>query len=175
MKKITSILLSLLLAAASATMLFGCGDDDKKPADTTAATTVESDAEEETSAESTAPIENVPELEPNPVIAAYIEAHRDELITALETSVTSGSGLTCKSDIKAVGSGFVADILINELSYLDPATKKNLQSSYDALGSVFEKSLKDIQVSLPELSYFKLNVCDKNGDVIAVVLAGEEK
>ncbi len=175
MKKITSIILAFLLAAASAVMLFGCGDDAKKTDTTTAVEeSYDTDTEAESDAETTAPAEEpAPVL--NPVVAAYIEANKAGIIAAIEPKVTSSSGLTCVSDIEAVGSGFVMNTRINELSYVDPATKKTLQDSYNALRNVFEAYLKEQQVVVPEFAFAKINVCDRNGDVLATILAGEVK
>lgn len=167
MKKTISLLLSLLMIFASSTMLFGCEKDKAYVSDPS--TFIESVSE------TTAPPETEFSAEPNPAVAAYLEANKESIISTFESSVASSSGLTCQAEAEVIGSGFVVTFRINELSYIGPDAKKQLQTSYDGLNSVFEASLKAMQLEIPELAYFKLNVCDRNGDLIAVILAGEEK
>ena len=169
MKKTISLLLSLILAASSASMLSGCEEDKAYTSDPDSF--IESVSETET----TAPPETEFYAEPNPAVAAYLEANKEAVISTLGANVASSSGLTYQAEAEVIGSGFVVTFRINELSYIGLDAKNQLQTSYNGLGSVFEASLKTMQSEIPELAYFKLIVCDKNGDLIATILAGEEK
>ncbi|MBE6729389.1 MAG: hypothetical protein E7568_04050 [Ruminococcaceae bacterium] len=104
-------------------------------------------------------------------VAAYVEKNRDELVSTMEESFGESSGMTCSSTIKAEGTGFVMEIRINELDNIPEDTKANLQTTYDGMNSTFVSSLETMQKELPELSYFKINVCEKDGDLLATILA----
>lgn len=105
-------------------------------------------------------------------VAEYIELYSDDIISSFEESFAATSGMTCKSDLKIVGNGFILDICINELENLDDATKQTLQDTYDSMDSTFEASLADMQTAIPGLEYYTVNVCDKNGDLLASVNVG---
>lgn len=108
------------------------------------------------------------------IVADYVDEHGSELIEGLESSFSGSSGLTCESSIKAKGCGFILDIDINELVDVDDETKELLQSTYDDMNGTFEDALKKMQKDLPELEYFTVNVCDRDGEVLAVVTAGND-
>ncbi|MBQ7340874.1 MAG: hypothetical protein IJW41_05185 [Oscillospiraceae bacterium] len=110
----------------------------------------------------------------NSKIAAYIEANKADLVSSMESSFATSSGMTCTSDIKVEGMGFVMTININELDEVDAATKDLLQETYDAMDSVFESALETMQKDLPEIEYFEVVVCEVDGDVLATVTAGNK-
>ncbi len=101
-------------------------------------------------------------------VEKYINENKAELISSFESSFES-SGLTCDTDIYAEGNGMVIDVKINEFDDLDSATKDLLQETYDSMGSVFDAALEEMQKELPELESLKINVCEKDGDVAAVI------
>lgn len=98
----------------------------------------------------------------------YINDHKTELITSFESSF-EGSGATCETDVRAEGNTMVFDVRINEFDNLDDATKTLLQQTYDGMSSVFDSALKEMQKELPELEGLTINVCEKDGDVAAVI------
>lgn len=106
-------------------------------------------------------------------VADYISDNEDYLIKSFEGSITA-SGLTCKTKIAAEGTGFVINVRINELEDLDDETKDALQETYDGMKSTFESSLELMQKDLPEITYYTVQVCDKNGDLCATVTAGKK-
>ena len=120
--------------------------------------------------EPTAP--SVP-VEPNEAILAYVEANREDMISTMEYTFATSSGLTCTSDIEVIGNGFVIYIYINELSNVDQYTKNQLQAAYDQMGEYFNTLLEMLQHELPEVEYFDVWVCDVNHDVLAIIHAGE--
>ena len=81
--------------------------------------------------------------------------------------------MTCKSTIEAVGSGIVISININELEDVPQETKDAMQSAYDQMNSTFEGLLQQLQQEAPEVTYLKISVCEKDGDVLAVIQAGK--
>ena len=110
----------------------------------------------------------------NAKIAEYIEKNEDDLIEGFESSFASSSGMTCSSSIKVEGMGFIIKININELENVESSIKAQLQSTYDSMDSTFEPLLEQMQEELPELEYFEIDVCDKNGDLLATVIAGDK-
>ncbi len=194
MKKITALLLALLMLFVFA----ACGetdkddDDDKKKDDETIETTLAEGTEDVTSDSGTYEPEVVPPLssddpvidEPvidEPVVetpstdaqkvASYISLHEQELIDTFESAFT-GSGMTCSTTLETEGTGFILTVKINELENLTADQKATLQSTYDAAAATFEASLTTMQMDLPELTYFKVLVCEKDGDLIATISAG---
>ena len=109
----------------------------------------------------------------NDSIVQYVEEYGDELLESLESSFATASGLTCTSSIKVVGTGFVINININELSDVSDEQKEQLQQNYDMMSSTFDGMLEDLQAELPALTYFTINVCDKAGNVLATIEAGK--
>ena len=101
-------------------------------------------------------------------VEQYINDHKTELITSFESSF-EGSGATCETDISAQGNVMVIDIRVNEFDNLDDATKTLLQQTYDSMSSVFDSALAEMRKELPELEGLKINVCEKDGDVAAVI------
>ena len=82
--------------------------------------------------------------------------------------------MTCTSDIKVEGMGFVISININELDEIDDATKAVLQQTYDAMGDTFNASLDTMKTELASLEYYQVLVCEKDGDVLATITAGNK-
>ena len=106
-------------------------------------------------------------------VAKYVEDNREELVSSMEASFATSSGMTCESDIEAIDAGFVITIKINELDDVPDETKELLQDTYDSMNATFEGMLDDFKKEVPELEYFTINVCDKDGEVLAVVTAGK--
>ena len=100
-------------------------------------------------------------------VREYVDKHGADLCTIMEQSITQGSGMTCTSKIKAVGSTIVFDININELDNLTAAQRSEIQANYDAQSSSMSSALKQMQTELPELSGMTINVCEGDGDFIA--------
>ena len=176
-------LLALLLALALMLTFVACGnndddddDDDKKPKTSDAADKdddkdsdkdTDEDKDEDKDDEDSSASKN----DNTAAIEEYVEENRTALIAELEQSL-SDSGLTCETDIEAVGAGFVVYININELEDVDDDTKAGLQEVYDTMQDTFELLLETMQTELPELEYFTYVVGDKNGEVLATVTAG---
>ena len=104
-------------------------------------------------------------------IEKYVEENKSELLESMESSFATSSGMTCTSTIKVEGRGFVMQININEMENIDAETKALLQEIYDGMGDVFKGALEQMQSELPELEYFKVLVCEKDGDVLATIEA----
>ncbi len=107
-------------------------------------------------------------------IADYVENNRDEIIAGFNQGFGTTSELTCTVSVYAEGRGIVVTACINEYDNLSDEVKNNIQSVYDGMGDVFGSSLDMIQVELPEVEFLKINVCEKDGDIIAVVMAQDE-
>ena len=106
-------------------------------------------------------------------IAAYVAKNKAELLGAMEQSFATSSGMTCTSSIEAIGRGFVIKININEFDNISADIKKQLQDAYDAQQATFDGLLDNLKAELPEAEYMEIDVCEKDGDVLAVIRAGK--
>ena len=102
-------------------------------------------------------------------VKAYVEDNKAVLLSGMEQSFASSSGMTCTSSIRVDGCGIVIDININELDGLGDAEKKLMQEIYDSLDAQFDMAFDQMQQELPELEFFTVNVNEGDGDNIAVV------
>ncbi len=105
------------------------------------------------------------------IIRAYVETNGDEIVQGMEESFATSSGMTCTSSIDVINNGIVIDININELDELDDTVKQTMQDAYDALDSTFDGMLLDMQKEIPEVEHLTINVCEKDGDLIAKIVA----
>ncbi|MBE6713642.1 MAG: hypothetical protein E7580_09085 [Ruminococcaceae bacterium] len=104
-------------------------------------------------------------------IKEYVEENEEELLEAFESSFASSSGLTCTSSVEVEGNGFIIYVNINELEDLDNDMKKQMQEAYDSAEDYFDLLLDQLQDEVPEIEYFKIVVCEKDGDPIATIEA----
>ena len=105
----------------------------------------------------------------NPALVAYLEQTNNELLSSMEESFATSSGMTCTSSIEVVGNGFEIYININELEDLPEITKTAMQKTYDGMDVYWDAALLAMQEDLPEVEYMKVYVCEKDGDVIAII------
>ena len=110
----------------------------------------------------------------NAEIIEFVEKNKSDLLKTMEESFATSSGMTCTSDIQVEGMGFIISININELENIDDATKTLMQETYDAMGDVFTQSLSLFQQDLPALEYYQVRVCEKDGDLLATITAGNK-
>ena len=104
-------------------------------------------------------------------VAEYVDKNRSVLLSSMEQSFATSSGLTCTSSIKAEGCGIVIDININELSNVDANTKAQLQAVYDSMGDAWDVMFDELQKELPEVDYLVINVNEKDGTNLASIRA----
>ena len=102
-------------------------------------------------------------------VKAYVEDNKADLLSGMEQSFASSSGMTCTSSIRVDGCGIVIDININELDGMGDAEKKMLQDIYDSMDAQFDLAFDQMQKELPELEFFTVNVNERDGDNVAVV------
>lgn len=107
----------------------------------------------------------------NSEIQDYIDQNKSALLSSMESSFASSSGMTCTSSVKAQGNGMIISININELEDVDSATKNTLQSTYDSMQSTFDALLTQMQSEVSSLEFFTINVCEKDGDLLATITA----
>ena len=110
---------------------------------------------------------------PNAAVVEFVNENKSELLESMEESFATSSGMTCKSDIEVIGSGIVISININELDNIPKETKDFMQETYDAMSGTFEGMLSDLQKEIPEVTFMQINVCEKDGDVLATIKAGK--
>lgn len=107
------------------------------------------------------------------VIREYVDKEGATIVASMEESFATSFGMTCTSSIDVVDNGIVIDININELDELDDSTKQLMQETYDALDATFEAALDEMQKEVPEIEHFTINVCEKDGDLIAKIVADD--
>lgn len=112
----------------------------------------------------------------NSAIVEYVEENEEDLIASYESAFTAGAQgqLTCKSSVEVEGMGFIVTIKINELEDVDDETKEMLQEMYAVMEDALEPSLEPMQEEIPDLEYFELVICEKDGDEIATLTIGEK-
>ena len=104
-------------------------------------------------------------------VADYVEENEKELLDSMEEGFATSSGMTCTSSIKPEGRGFIIQLNINELEDVSGETRTVLQETYDGIQGTFDSLLADMQTELPELQYFQILVCEKDGDILAKIEA----
>ena len=104
-------------------------------------------------------------------VEEYIDLFGDSILESMEASFATSSGLTCTSSIKGENNNIVIGININELEDVDAATKQTLQETYDSMNSTFAEMVIPMKKTVPDLKAVIINVCDKNGDILAVINA----
>ena len=107
----------------------------------------------------------------NAKFQAYINAHGDELVESMEQSFASSSGLTCTSSIEAKDGGLVITLNINELDNVDEEIKNQMQEGFNSVQGSFDVLLDDLQEEVPEAKHLTLKICEKDGDLIAKIVA----
>jgi hypothetical protein len=104
-------------------------------------------------------------------LQAYIDASGQELVDGMEQAFAGASGMTCKSSIKAEDSGIVITLKIDDLDGLTQEQKDLMQAQYDSMQSTFDNLLDELQKDVPEAKHFTIKVCEKDGDLIAKIVA----
>lgn len=104
-------------------------------------------------------------------IEAYVNENKAALLSTMEQSFATSSGMTCTSDIAVIDNGIVIDININELENVEQTVKDQLQASYNTMDAAFEELLTELQKELPEVEYMTININEKNGTLVASLTA----
>ena len=110
MKKVLSLLLILVMVLSMAACGSKKNTEGKLPEGTEPQQTTEPSIPETTEAQLTA-------------IEKFVEENREELLSPMEESFATSSGMTCTSDVRAEGNGIIIDININELEGLGLGTQ----------------------------------------------------
>lgn len=108
-----------------------------------------------------------------PSVESYVDSHRDELIENVQTTMSS-SGVECTADVKAEGNTMIFNVNIKGFNDIPQETKDLLQDTYDGMQSTFDESFAQMQEGLPTLEATVWNICEEDGDVMAVVEAGNK-
>ncbi len=161
MKKVLSLLLILVMVLSMAACGSKKNTEGKLPEGTEPQQTTEPSIPETTEAQLTA-------------IEKFVEENREELLSPMEESFATSSGMTCTSDVRAEGNGIIIDININELEGLGKAEKDLMQQSYNTASGIFGQMLVAYRQELPELEYMTINICEADGDVIATIHVDDE-
>lgn len=110
----------------------------------------------------------------NAAIAAYVEQNKAELIASMEETFATSSGMTCTSDIKVEGMGFVITLNINELNDVDDATKQLLQDTFSTMEDTFDLLVESMQSEVPGIEYFQVVINEVDGDELVTITAGDK-
>lgn len=106
---------------------------------------------------------------PEDKVAKYVEENGEEFVKGMEEGFISSSGMTCTSSIKAEGRGFIIKINVDQFDNIPAETKTIVQNTYNEMKSTFDEALEEIQDEVPEVEYFVMYICEKDGDEIAVI------
>ena len=110
----------------------------------------------------------------NKAVEEYVKNNKAALIQSMESSFATSSNMTCDTDVKVEGAGMIFTIKIHQLDNVPSAQKDLMQASYDSMSSLFKTSLIAMQSEVKELEYYEVKVCEKDGDVLATILAGNK-
>lgn len=75
--------------------------------------------------------------------------------------------------VRAEGCGIIVDMKFKDIDDVSAEQKRQIQSTYDSMDSTFESMLDEMQEEVPEMEYMVMNVCEKDGDLIAKVEIGK--
>lgn len=178
--------LALMLAVLFCLSMVACGGGDDKSSDEPVKSNVGNNDDVVTDEPETEEVEiDIPETEEieidvpgsdidEPVVTEsvedFVEANGDMLLELFEQGFTA-AGLTCNSTVVADGNDIVFDININELENVDDATKAQMQESYDQQQATFDAMAQALKTACSDLEGVVINVCDKDGNVCAVIEA----
>ena len=101
-------------------------------------------------------------------VADYVAVYGEEFADGFVQGFTS-TGLTCTSAIRAEGTGILLTVNVNEYENFTAEQKATMQASYDQATPSLKASLSAVKALIPELSYVKIEMCEKDGDLIAVI------
>jgi len=160
MKKTLPKLLCLVLVLALAVSFAGCGKDNKtnssngtvteEPANTPSDVTTTDDSASK-------------------AVADYVAKNKSDLEAGLVYGFTESSGMDCETDIYADGTDIVIEIRVEGMDNVPSDTKKQMQDTYDSMGSTFDELASELQNEVPELTGLVLIVCEEDGDVLAKI------
>ena len=165
-------LLALIALIVACMMVFaacggGSGDDaDKKDDETTISTEASTDG----ASNDPAPVvPDAPAVKTDAEkVADYVAANSATIISNFEYGF-SASGMTCNSTIEAVGTGIHLKVCINEIDNLTEDQKAVMQDTFDQGDASLDAGFEEIQAEIPELTYIQLEICEVDGDKVAVV------
>ena len=173
MKKLLALLLALLMVVT----LFACDSkndrDDEDEDDTTISEEKDEEKDEAANEEEEEAVEEEEEAvkEEDSAVSAWVEENRETFLESMEASFATSSGMTCTSELEAVGNGVVVWININELDDLTDAQKESVQDTYDQMDATFVQILETLQLDEPAIESLTIHVCEGDGDLIATIYA----
>lgn len=111
-------------------------------------------------------------LTPEEEAALFVEERGQALLDEKAETFVTSLGLSCEKSIEAVGCGFVMTFKICEMEEVSDRQKKIQQAEYDKRQAEIDSMLFAYQEELSLIEYFQINICDKYGNVVAVLKAG---
>ena len=105
----------------------------------------------------------------NPAVQAYLESAGENFTEELEAGFETSSGMECDSTVEVVGNGIVVNLNVHGLNDVPEDTKEQLQQTYDSMSETFEGILEMLQAECPECDSLTYNVCEEDGDILAVI------
>lgn len=106
----------------------------------------------------------------NEDIVAFINKNKDDLLSSMESSFATSSGMTCTSSIECVENNIEIKINIDQLNDVTEDAKAALQAEYDKIQSTFDDLAGQMRTELPDLEKFIIYVCEKDGDLLATIV-----
>jgi len=169
-------LLAIVLCLAMCFVFVACGDNDGK--NTNWGNNNNGDT---TNAVENVISENVDELNPSVQVSVpnttqtdaqkFVDEQGEAFLSELESGFVATAGTGCSSSIVANGNGVLITIKINGVNNVTAEEKATMQSAYDASSATFSAALSSLRTEYPGISSLTINVCEEDGDLLAVISA----
>ena len=153
MKNVFKRLSCLILVVVFVLCFAACGGTEPAPANGSAPATGEN-----------AGTKNDPEL------VKLVENEGAAFEKSFEDSFGSSSGgIECDCKLSVDGTKLIVDCLVAGVDEVPEETRKEMQEAYDATAEELSEAFKPIKDEAPSLTEVILNICEEDGDVIAIV------
>ena len=101
-------------------------------------------------------------------VEKFVKEHGKEFSDGVAQGFSS-SGMTCRATMEAKGEGVVVKIMIDQFDDLDAETKALAQASMNSASATLKQSLTAIQNEEEAVQFMEVQMCEKDGDLIASV------
>jgi len=117
---------------------------------------------------SEAPVE--PTVQNDPQLEKLIEEQGDAFIASFKEGFEgSAGGLKCELTLEVSGTELIFDCRIQDIDNVPDDAKAQMQEIYDQSKEGLKAELMALKEEAPNLSKVLLNVCEEDGDILAVI------
>ena len=101
-------------------------------------------------------------------IEEYVNTNEDDIISSVKKGLSNETA-NCTYSITVDGNSFLVYIYLNDMNDLTEIDKVAYQAGYNSMQSVFDNMLANWRKDIPELVSVKFNICEVDGDLIAII------